>query len=199
MGETPRLPELSGLTLIVQRATSPDLLRQAEYDHCLRENLAAPWFDEVKVVEGRPTFTQHFEDAPPGVCVLANSDITFDRSILLALTLAPHEVWCLTRWDDDRLAAEDGGTQDVWVFRPPLRVKADWQLGIGACDTVLSGVLEDAGYQVENPARTVRAHHHHASGVRTWGDKPYVQGRWLRVPPTKLRPVRRRNISSFGV
>lgn len=123
------------------------LSRRAEYEECLKRNLACSAIDEICIlVEGnvavpksmkirtqrvvsRPTYADffgwihevaHAED----ISIIANSDIWFDERIkILKLYGLPHEdeVYALSRWDmrNDGSAAlyDHNDSQDSWIVR----------------------------------------------------------------------------------
>jgi glycosyltransferase involved in cell wall biosynthesis len=137
------------------------------------------------VVGARLSFEQGFRYAnavdPEGhvVWILANADIEFDGSVA-ALSEVSLEgvVYAITRHDvradgTDRLVSPEyaHGSQDAWVFRTPVpveRMSASFALGIPGCDHRIAHEFAQAGYQVLNPARTIRLRHHHrAEGLDT--------------------------------
>ena len=79
----------------------------------------------------------------------------------------------LSRWDITDNGPElwdHRDSQDVWVFYGrPVILGASFHLGIPGCDNRIAKVIEDAGYTVINPSKTIRSYHLHASGFRTYG------------------------------
>jgi hypothetical protein len=185
------------MILVQQRYESPNAERQAELDRCREINAGLKAFAEVVLVDGaakRWTFGDFFrlaaERHPGEICVLANSDIAFDESILLAAPLAEQGMLvALSRWDnasspsmEGRVAGEGwhffSHSQDVWVFRAGRlpRLNADFQLGIPQCESRLAYEAAAAGVIVVNPALSIRCSHHHASAVRSWRRKDGYRG-----------------------
>lgn len=103
-----------------------------------------------------------------GVFVLANSDILFDRSVLLAKEVPKGALWCVTRTESNgEFPWAPANTQDAWIFRPPLpRFSCGFKLGVPGCDNRVAFEAKQAGLVLSNPGRRIRAHHCHASGVR---------------------------------
>ena len=131
----------------------------------------------ARASDARPTYSDFFRwirevgVASADVTVVANSDIYFHEGLLaLAQALRPGRCAALTRWD---LSTSRGpalfdrnDSQDVWVFKGPLRrIAGDFPVGVPRCDNRILFELRSAGYEVINPAFSVRAYHLH-SGVR---------------------------------
>lgn len=144
---------------------------------------------------GRPTFNDLFrianEGCDPGeVAIIANSDIFFDETIKLAENIKENEVYALSRWDvmDNGRAKpfHRADSQDVWIFRTPIKEieGADFTCGTAGCDNKLALLLEQAGYKVTNPCKSIHAFHLHLSGVRNYIEKGKVIDRI--PPPYKL-------------
>jgi hypothetical protein len=125
--------------------------RRAEYDECLRRNLACAEIDEVCLLaEGdgialpespklraqriskRPHYSDYFEwieklAQPSDVSVIANADIYFDRQLALFRywNLPERTALALSRWDisTDGTASlfDRNDSQDTWICRGPLR------------------------------------------------------------------------------
>jgi len=186
------------MILIQQRYASADAARQAELDEALARNEACHVFERIVPVEGsarRWTFADLFtlaaEQFPGRLCVVANSDISFDESLGLASRLleTPCVLVALTRWDDDAAPSMEGRvdtatwrfysqSQDAWIFRAgslPL-FDAAFQLGIPRCENRLAFEAARAGIVVRNPALSIRARHHHATNVRTWRRQEHYLG-----------------------
>lgn len=186
------------MILIQQTYRSADPRRQAELDEALATNQDSGLFAEIHGLDSGPqrlTFAdlfRHAHDAATGkVCVVANSDISFDDSLRrVADLLRPDMLVALSRWNDAIAPVmggwldphEDGAvyshSQDVWIFRggslPDFR--ADFQLGILACETRLAYEAAAAGVVVIDPALSIRARHHHATNVRSYTLKDVYRG-----------------------
>lgn len=162
--------------------------RQAELLECWRLNDGV--FDEVTAPKGRPTFNELFalckSDA---INVIANSDIYFTE-------LPPHpvcgEAWALSRWDVDaegRVKLWDhADSQDAWVFHgKPTGIDAPFPMGVPGVDNHLAWLIDQAGYVVRNPSRTIRAYHLHNVQWRSYLHDPEGQARGgkkiERIPP----------------
>lgn len=146
----------------------------------------------------RPQYEEFFRwanelvESPLDISIIANSDIYFDTTLLaLANSLKPHQCAALSRWDvqpDGSARLFDrNDSQDVWVFRGKLRpVVADFCVGIPRCDNRILHELRSAGYEVINPAFSVRTFHLHA-GSR--GEYPgEIQGLHVDRPYAYLWP-----------
>lgn len=166
--------------------------RRTEYKTCLQFNLACAFIDEICVfdegsvgvlscsklkirqVSARPTYQAYFQWATElaqdyDISIIANSDIFFDRQLKFFVDwkMPQDGVFALSRWDvqpDGRAVLfERNDSQDAWVFKGPLRnVQADFPVGVPRCDNRFLYELKRAGYEVINPAFSLRAYHLHA-------------------------------------
>jgi hypothetical protein len=155
--------------------------RDAELEQCERLNREAFGRSAVVYVGGdRPTFQYLFDLCDPDcVNIIANSDIYFAKPDLLSIATYYHDesthgtCMALSRWDITDRGPElwdHKDSQDVWVFYGrPVILGADFNLGIPGCDNRIAKVIEEAGYTVINPSKTIRSYHLHASGFRTYG------------------------------
>jgi hypothetical protein len=175
--------------LLQQRYDSPDPARQAELEAARAANASCPAFRHVEAVDGaarRWTFADLFalaaERFSGAVCVIANSDISFDAGIeSLRRMVRPGVLVALTRWDDETAPSMEGRvdpttwrfysqSQDAWAFiaggLPAF--PADFRLGMPRCENRLAYEAAAAGVVVFDPALSIRTRHHHATNVRTW-------------------------------
>lgn len=191
----------------------PDPSRDEELVEVRRRDQHNPLIGDIAVVEGRPTFADIFRrvneaddrtvmGAAFDVNIVANSDIYFDDSLSgpgLDL-MQPTDAYALTRWEEMpegiTLKCDDKGvpridSQDAWVFRGPIRQeaidKSDFLPGVRGCDNRLCAVLAEAGYNVSNPSKSIRAIHLHRTEVRHYTrSSPFVPKPYLLIPPHEL-------------
>jgi len=115
-------------------------------------------------------FIQIINDNPSeeDIHIIANTDIYFDKDIGVLKNLnLENTCLALSRWD----VLENGITklynhndsQDVWVFKGKVKpeLKANFPLGVPRCDNRFMFELEQSGYQVLNPAFSIKAYHLH--------------------------------------
>jgi hypothetical protein len=97
------------------------------------------------------------------ISIIANTDISFDTAIgVLNRGLGPSECFAVARWDGDRLFYRND-SQDWWAFRGIVKkINGGFELGAPRCDNRLMHELRIAGYQVLNPAFSIKAQHAHA-------------------------------------
>jgi hypothetical protein len=189
------------IRLLVNTYKSDSQARQIELDICLEKNMALP-FLTVHDIQPRPTFNDYFKLAckhtltgdfdKDDIFVIANSDIYFDETLLLANHIKHGEVYALTRYDIKRGQArffDRPDSQDVWIFRfvPPMD-GADFHLGVGGCDNRIAYLLNKAGYKVTNPSLSIKTYHLHESGIRTFDYKKHkvIPPPYLTLKPTSL-------------
>lgn len=187
------------MILIQQAYESPDPDRRRELAAARERNAGAGVFDAIETVDGaahRFSFADLFRLAADRfageICVIANSDIACDPSLLLAAPIvagARPVMVALTRWDDAAGPSMEGRvdptdwrfyshSQDAWVFvagRLP-EFPADFLLGIPGCESRLAFAAAAAGVAVVDPALSVRTWHLHASGTRTWTRRQAYRG-----------------------
>lgn len=177
-------------------------VRQIELDICLEKNMALP-FLTIHDIQPRPTYNDFFslvckhiakgDFSNEDIFVIANSDIYFDETLLLANKIKQCEVYALTRYDIKRGQArffDRPDSQDVWIFRgaiPPI-VGADFHLGVGGCDNRIAYLLSKNGYTVSNPSLSIKTYHLHESGVRTFNYNKHkvIPPPYLTIAPSEL-------------
>ena len=179
------------MNLIFESYTSNDPARAAELEQVRQINATSQIFDRIVPVAdgGRKTYADLIGlavDRFPGeACVIANSDIAFDASLVgaaewLRKASRPSLV-VLSRWDTPTSPSMEGRidhatwkffshSQDTWMFIAGSlpAFDAGFTLGIPACESRLAYEAWAAGVAIANPALTVRSWHHHASAVRSW-------------------------------
>jgi len=179
--------------LVVQSYTTGDAARDAELAYCAREN--AKLFHKVVAVDGtqrRWQFSELFDICHANhrgkLCVVANSDILFDWSLLRAEdVLERSDLLALTRWESDSCPRMIGhivdemffsGSQDAWVFRGGSLPQIDAEISMGeiGCDQALVGWAVEKGVRVSDPALSIKTTHVHASRDRK--ERPVVFGRY---------------------
>jgi hypothetical protein len=188
------------MRLIVNYFKANTANRQAEIDNCLINNFKV--FEDIEVIVDdyscklpininpkyihyRPTFDVLFSYAKAGKWnVFCNSDIYFDETIHLIKHYNIVTFFALSRWDvngnsTDLLNSRDA--QDSWAFFGESRIKnAKFYQGVPGCDNKLAYLAEDSGYDVVNPAKTIKSYHLHESKARDYNAS-------MRVPePYKL-------------
>ena len=180
------------MILIQQAYVSANPQRNAELEWVREANRMSGLFEHIEAVDPggrRLTFADLMRMAESTFagrpCVIANSDIAFDRSIRavepLMTDAAGPQMVVLSRWDDDtapsmegRIDQTDWGfyshSQDAWAFVAGSlpAFEAGFRLGVPACESRLAFEAAAAGVAVVNPALSIRIRHHHASAIRTW-------------------------------
>lgn len=168
------------LTLITSWYADPDPQRRAEFTEALAWMTSDPLTASLNIWacdEGcplpalhrpaRPTFTDLLSlQNPEGINVLLNGDVfinSADAHLLRAV--GDDEVWCISR--EDNMSA---ASQDAWVWRGPLNVRADFHMGVLGCDNRFAYDCAAAGKTPVNPARSIRLHHLHKSNVRRYDE-----------------------------
>lgn len=186
--------ENSKINLFVSDFKDGNIDRQRELDFCLDYNLKSGFFNKVISVKERPTYNSLFEltkDYPSDINIISNSDIFFTENILQSKYIKDNQCYALSRWD-----YVSGGSvkfhnrsdsQDVWIFRGECKIKtANFFMGLPGCDNRVAHEFKENGYEVLNPALSIRAIHLHLSNKRNYTSKDTVSKPYLYVNPCKL-------------
>jgi hypothetical protein len=182
--------------LLTNIYTTPNQQRQAEMDLCLKKNMALPFLN-IHDVQPRPTFKQLFELSnnfgSNDIFVIANNDIYFDETLLLANQIKHGEVYALTRYDIKRGVPrffDRQDSQDVWIWRGHIKDfnGGEFFQGVAGCDNSIAYQLVANGYKVTNPSLSIKTYHLHESGLRTFDYKTMekVPPPYLLLEPTTL-------------
>jgi len=203
--------------LLTSYYEDPDAARRDEFLECLRRNVAnellaeihlfledgaRPEIDDAKlhlVPHGRrATYRELFDYASSTLAgrrvILANADIYFGGDLArLDSYDVTGKLLCLSRWnvepDGSAWLFDHGGSQDAWIFDAPIPAfPCDFHPGLLGCDNRLAWEAAEAGLQLENPARSLRAYHLHLSHVHRYGEESRVHGHTRSVPADYLGP-----------
>lgn len=160
----------------------------------------------LKTLDSRPTYNHYFEmitkefSGNDNINVLSNLDIIIpEESLSYMLFYLTEEKSCLalTRYDINNISDyknnstffERVDSQDTWIFKGsvPNIAGANYGLGIAGCDNGIAHLLEQSGYVVKNPSRTIKTYHYHITNVRNYTN---VVGQAIQriPPPYKLLP-----------
>lgn len=173
------------MILMVEHYVPSDPNRVAELNATLQANMALGVFDEILPVSNGSerlrygtAFRLAAERFPGLVCVLANADIQFDWTArLLPGLVRPKRLVTLTRWENNATPRMIGhvrderfysGSQDVWAWEGGEFVGIGDAIPLGyiGCDQAICGEFMKAGYEVVNPALSIRTYHNHANTGR---------------------------------
>jgi hypothetical protein len=100
--------------------------------------------------------------------IIANSDIYFDEQVgVLRHLNLDDKCLAISRWDTTESNKpklyNHNDSQDVWIFKGLIKrtLSADFPLGVPRCDNRLIYELYKSGYEVLNPAFSIKAYHIH--------------------------------------
>ncbi len=154
---------------------------------------------KIKIFEvvDRPTYQYLFDIGESliseGLIIVANSDIFIEEeAIRLSLeNLEENQMYALSRWDLNSLMEakpyDSWDSQDTWIFKNTiLQGHYDIKLGIPGCDNRIAYELQEAGYEVLNPSRSVRTYHYHISNFRSYREIDRLEGEYHFIHPTEL-------------
>lgn len=190
------------IRLIVNRWNEPHPVRRAELELCARKNADNPHIEVVVLeAQARLSYQALFDAAnarlasTDDISVIANADMYFDDTIVLAAALGPTDAYALSRYDvraDGTAQLIDSLGIDAWLFRGLIEgIKAAFPLGSWATDVRLNAEIVAAGYRLYNPAKTIKSYHVHASNIRNYRQICMYPGQEVTIPPHALthRPV----------
>lgn len=201
------------IVLYINFYTDKSSERQRELVHCLNKNAELACIDKINLVvddagpyqqwtakfskinlmifKKRPTFRDFFilinqtQEHSRQINILSNTDIHFDTSLgKLKSFLWQNVALCLSH--QDRLLAS---SQDTWVWQGPMRnisSSSSFCLGIPGCDNRIANVLQNSGYKLHNPCKTIIATHVHKSMVRHYTEAMRLKGDYTYVEPSTL-------------
>lgn len=131
-----------------------------------------------------------YEHAPKDVTVVfANSDIYLDETTKELWTVDMDQKFLsLLRWDDQEdpaaapvLFGPRPDSQDTWIVSAASIQARTWDwdaldfpFGKGGCDNAINVEMLRQKFLVANPAMTIRTHHVHQSGYRTYDPQDIV-------------------------
>jgi hypothetical protein len=171
---------LKSINLFVQVYKSDNEARQKELDECLRINKSLnikgmPYFNVIEIKE-RLTFSEMFDltkSYKDNINIISNSDIFFDETVLLSRFMGENDCYALSRWDYlpnkfcNLFNRKD--SQDVWIFNGAVNCNGGkYNLGIPGCDNKVAFELNQSGYNVLNPSKSIHAIHFHNTQHRTY-------------------------------
>lgn len=148
--------------------------RQEELKRCWSLNDGL--FDSYALPEGRPTFSELFELCEADtINVVANSDLYYGPEFVKLLKKnppTPKMCYALSRWDVDTTGSatlwNNHDSQDSFIFQGKPLIDAPFTQGRGGCDNRLVWLLEEAGYTVLNPSKTLKSYHLHLVDYRSY-------------------------------
>lgn len=180
-------PHLGQVLVWKQSGKTPIAQPGLESKLALLERNHSPTFDELFALANAVCDRDD-------VAVIANSDVWFDDTAALIESIRPEQCFALLRWEEDgkMYSAHDGGprpdSQDAWIFRTPIRpVGAPFGLGQPRNDNALAYRLSKLGFDLRNPAKSIRIHHRHASAVRSYASTKFrIPPPWLHLEATEI-------------
>jgi hypothetical protein len=124
-------------------------------------------------------------------CIVSNSDIYFDETLQIVEKVDFNNIaFALSKYENGVLHERTLDSQDSWMFSSPLKVDISllhFQFGIPGCDNIFAGIVVKSGYYVFNPCKTIKTHHLHDSGHRTYTEIDRIVGEYWGVVPCEFR------------
>lgn len=176
---------------------------EADYNNLLKLT------DSKKIIpiitEKRPTYNDYFAImkkmffSDDEVNIISNLDVIIPQESLYCKNnksisdylINTKTCLALSRWDVQNpenykvnsLLFDRDDSQDTWAFLGSVNeiAGADFTLGIAGCDNSISYLLEQNGYNVLNPSKTIKTYHYHLCNVRNYAD--FSGNPIFRLPP----------------
>lgn len=158
---------------------------------------AAIPFEHDKIIyvqSERPTFRTFFDLVNKNagdwdVSIISNSDIFFDETIQHALKVRLLDCFAVSRWEinPDKtkgdLVQRRSDSQDFWLFKGKIKPIefCDFPLGVLGTDNRIAYEIKQAGYNIYNPALTIKGWHLHNSNIRNYN--PFERNEKTVIPP----------------
>jgi hypothetical protein len=139
------------------------------------------------LTEVRPTYNDYFSiirnlfNDDNNINIISNLDIIIPQETLyseVSKTINDYidskTCLALSRWDiqeDSTYVHFDrSDSQDTWIFLGgiPNIDGADFTLGRSGCDNKISYLLDESGYFVINPSKTLKTYHLHLTNIRNY-------------------------------
>ncbi len=178
--------------------------RQAELDFCLQKNIENEYIDSIVAFHDenttvpdlpklipvlhpvRPAYGDYFRLASnfTGIKMLSNSDIYFDETVRYCNEIRKGEVFVLCRYEQKNGELKfynNGGSQDVWVWKGDINLKVDFTLGTVGCDNRLAFLLYEAGFKLRSPSLSIHSIHLHNTHIRHYDFRNKIQRPYLVV------------------
>ncbi len=130
------------------------------------------------------------------VKIISNTDIYFNKTLLLANTINQKEVYCLTRWEfitEDKLQFyANFKSQDAWIFKGELPEDiGEYFMGLPGCDNRFAYELKSKGYKLLNPSFSIQAIHLHLTNLRNYNSiKDKVLGNYYYPLPYAFQQIK---------
>ncbi len=162
-----------------------------------------PFYGKLKIHQyGRPTYRDFFNlinevSSDHDVNVIVNSDIFVDETILHVEKLTDNDCFALSRWEINKDGTPNhvqvqirNDSQDVWCFRGKIKPIefCDFTLGKPGCDNRIAHEIQQAGYNITNPSKSIKTWHLHNSNIRHYIHRieHCVPAPYLTIPLTDL-------------
>jgi hypothetical protein len=133
------------------------------------------------------------------IVILSNSDIYFDNTLThIEENKLDNKVYALLRYNEDENGNKDifrhfdeprPDSQDAWIFKSPLNIDLNminFSFGTLGCDNIFASIINNFGYQLENPAYTIIIHHLHNIEERNYTCDDRIHGKYCLIYPHHL-------------
>jgi hypothetical protein len=139
------------------------------------------------LTEVRPTYNDYFSitrdlfNNENNINIISNLDIIIPKETLyseMSKTINDYidnkTCLALSRWniqkDNTYVHFDRSDSQDTWIFLGgvPNIDGADFTLGKRGCDNKISYLLDENGYHVINPSKTLKTYHLHLTNIRNY-------------------------------
>jgi hypothetical protein len=207
--------------LYLEYYESTDLIRNNEVISTIKKNVQSKLFHNIFIfteienfrIDGsnvihtskRMTYSNfinfsndYLKDKNPNewVNIIANSDILFNDTILMAKNISEKEFYAITRYDSSGKIHKNNwnifwfsDSQDTWVLRGQCTlIGGDFSLGVPGCDAKIAYDFFKSGYIVSNPSLSIITTHIHFCSRRgsSGNNSLRLKRPYLIIKPTKI-------------
>jgi len=211
------------MILITTYYISKVISRQKEIQKCLIKNCENEYIEKIYLLNDNyydmsflqndykiiqiiiPCTKLNFKDAvkfinenlQDNICILANSDIYFDNS-LLKITSMNNKFYALLRYDEDEFNNKNlfklydcprDDAQDAWIFQSPLNInlnEIDFNFGTLGCDNIFANKIYETNIELSNPCYDIIITHVHLSDIRTYSEETRLKGKYSYIQPCNI-------------
>lgn len=156
-------------------------------------------------VQSNPSFADLFRiirNSPvvqnDSTCIVTNSDIMIPQDDLKLIedNLQALQCYALSRWDmvndnpAEAIRRDRIDSQDSWCFKgkPPFIIE-DFKMGIPGCDNRLAYLIQQEGYKLYNPSKSIKTYHYHINLKRNRNLESPIEPPYCYVNPISLEEL----------
>jgi hypothetical protein len=189
-------PTMQKIRLYYNACEDDNPSRKQELDFCLNKNISNSLIETIIFREKDPTFNFMFHrinelTGPDDLNIICNSDIFFDKSILLARNLQHKQIYALSSWnwynDGNVSFSNASDNQNAWIIRGKItNILGHFPISAPNGDNKIAYEFHKGGYKVINPSKSIKSYNFNVGAVK----RPLknIEGPHVFVVPTDMPP-----------